>query len=173
MIGHSLRRWGLIAPVMLALLASINSRPSAAESRLCAVGEPSSVLKCVSTAYITRDLAAYEALLANDFRYIFNTEANTMSRAEEVTSARSLFGDSTVKSITLSFNADFNLAPGSEPSTWVLSNLVATLHADRLADDRIVPIDVTTKGTIEILVRLESKPEPHYVIYRWWDHVEE
>ena len=173
MIGHPLRRRGLIAPVVLVLLASIGNQSSTAASQICAVEEPSSVLKCASSAYADRDLAAYEALLANDFQYIFNTEANTMSRAEEVASARNLFGDSAVRAISLSFNPDFTLAPGPEPSTWILSKVVATLHADRFVDDRIMPFDVTTKGTIEICVRLESKPEPHYVIYRWWDHVEE
>ncbi len=61
----------------------------------------------LKTAYLLREVAPYESLLARDFEFYFSEEdqsiAEKLTRDEEISIHRNMFGSDEVQNITLSF----------------------------------------------------------------------
>lgn len=70
---------------------------------------PANLLKNLRTAYLLREAAQYESLLAKDFEFYFSEEdqhiAEKYTRDDEIGVHRRMFSSDEVQQLTLSFNA--------------------------------------------------------------------
>ena len=73
-----------------------------------------------------------------------------------------MFEDPGVESVALEFHEGYDVVDGTEPETWRIENLRATLTVKRAADDapRTAPLCVT------LYVRAVDGDVPAYQVYR-------
>jgi hypothetical protein len=108
---------------------------------------PEGVLAYVESVYKNADIAAYEALLANDYRFVdFN--GGIMDRGKDVRGTRLLFETSRAE---LSFDRDFSIHPGPQPETWIIENVPVVMKATG-KDGRTN----TVKNTFSLTIRNEG-----------------
>ena len=157
MLGSALRRlvaFTLVALVGLAGVASASCRGDA----------PQIVLVCFSEAYSNRDVAALENVLAPDYIWVTVSppEVDVFERETSVTASVKMFGDSEVESVSLQFGEGYRVVEGTEPKTWRIEDLLATLTVKRasMEEPAVAPLCVT------LYVRECVGEDPGYEVYR-------
>jgi hypothetical protein len=59
------------------------------------------------------------------------------------------------------------VVPGDIPNTWVLYGVETLMKFDAVVDGKPQHHEVRVHGAV-VNVRLVMAPEPHLVVYRWW-----
>ena len=162
----------LSVAVLLASLIGTSSLgvQAADQGMYCAVDQPESVLRCLVRAFGERDLDLYRQLLAPDCRFVSGGDENSWGSDVEINTHAKIFANPSIKLLTLSISDGYQVAPGPEPDTWVISGVVATLALEIDRDGKTKHFEVVTRGA-EFQVRRVLEPVAHFVIYRWWQPV--
>ena len=133
-------------------------------SGACPGDGPEVVLDCFSRAYTERDLAVLEEVLAPDYIWVAVAppQVDVFKRADSVASSVKMFRDQEIESVSLEFRDGYHVEPGTEPKTWRIENLLATLIVKRasVAKPSVAPLCVT------LYVRETTGGAPGYEVYR-------
>ena len=163
---------GALVPSLLALSVLSPLAPRAMAASLCTGAEPTAILDCLSSAYERRDYAAYQALLANDFRFVTyadTTELGGWDRAKDLESTKALFQDAKVVWVRLTFDSAKLKATPLAGDLWVLSPLAAHLKIQAHEEEGTKVFEVDNPE-FRLFIRKAAAPSPHFEIYRWEDH---
>jgi len=130
----------------------------------CPGDGPEIVLDCFSRAYTERDLAVLEEVLAPDYIWVAVAppQVDVFRRADSVASSVKMFRDQEIESVSLEFRDGYHIEPGTEPKTWRIEDLLATLIVKRasVAKPSVAPLCVT------LYVRETNGEAPGYEVYR-------
>ena len=130
----------------------------------CSGDGPEVVLYCFSRAYSERDLAVLEGVLAPDYIWVTVAppQVEVFKREESVASSVQMFQDSDIESVSLEFRDGYHIEPGTEPRTWRIENLLATLTVKHASAEKpsVAPLCVT------LYVRETTGEAPGYEVYR-------
>lgn len=155
----------------LSLIALLLSQPatSAEPAPPCATDKAASVLNCLSAAFNTRDIAAFDHLLASDYTFHNERLATTdpdrgWTRDQHLKGVTDLLAGEGVRSIQLTITRH-GRAKATGPNTWVIPGIVTDLRVIQSAHPDH-PLDVHTEGTT-LRVRRVLHPKPHFEIYEW------
>ena len=148
------------------LAVFLNGTITSTSYSVCLNGQPEGILQCMSNAYSERDYESYRALLADDFVYFSGRDSTSWGLKEELAATKSVFSSAT--KINLQFPGDFKVAPGDTTDTWVLTGVTRNLKIEMMDDGKPKQFTVNNKGQV-VGVRKVAGPQPHFVIYGWWD----
>lgn len=168
---HSVLFRPIVLKIVLALFSALLAGGlDRAESADTIREKPESVLRSLSRAYAARDIAAYEQLLAPDFRFQWqkpdHTPGASWSREDDLKGTRNLFQSAETESITWTL-LDSGVTTPEGPGLWRISGFRNILEVRRKGSSE--PLVVRNEGTMSFLVRLVPRPTPHYVIAEWTD----
>lgn len=157
MLGSAL--WRLIAFTLVALVGL-----AGAASASCPGDAPQVVLVCFSKAYSDRDVATLENVLAPDYIWVAVSppEVDVFEREDSVAASVRMFGDPEVESVSLQFSEGYRVVQGTEPKTWRIEDLLATMTVKRasMEEPAVAPLCVT------LYVRECVGEDPGYEVYR-------
>lgn len=154
----------------LALLTLVAGAGSAAAAGECRGPEPTAVLSCLESAYLSRGFASYQALLAADFQmvvYADTVQVDAWDREKELKSTRGLFQDAKIRSLRLRFDRTKLQTEAQESDRWILSGIPSHLAIESKVDDEVRRIDVDVPMNRIFVRKVDGA---HWEIYRWEDH---
>lgn len=136
---------------------------------LCVGEEPTVVLKCYTAAYANRDVEALRKLLSDDFMWVSVAppEVDVWGSPKAIKAASAMFGDPRLESLELVFEGEFKVVPETEPDTWRIEGIEASLVTDMV---EIEPY--TARACVTLYVRRavkgtgENQQQGDFQIYR-------
>jgi hypothetical protein len=177
--------WVLLAflPALMAVPGCKNDKKLTlpVEEKYLPQTSPANILSNLQKAYQTKDYDGYESLFSHDFYFMFdpaevgqNGIPEQWSRADELTSARHMFADSTVKTITLNW-AVGSPAPSDDviPESWKVRVDNARLSVNTRNENNELFI-FQVPGDTEVFYFRQSTDEtvggqPKWYLIRWDD----
>ncbi len=96
----------------------------------CCTGDsPESVIECYTAAYAARDIAAIEALYAEDYVWVdvMPLRAQVWDRSTAVESATKMFSHPDIPSISLTLDGPFDVVPDDLGETWRIEGIEMSL----------------------------------------------
>jgi hypothetical protein len=138
--------------------------------------EPSMVIEGIMHAYETRDDSLYAALLADDFRYIFEPEGADSAdvlgwgKEEEVTATGNLFRTRDVEGLSYSLDAGQpQPASGADRGRWMVIPISGGRMEVIVRDKEPMRVRLNRQ---EIVVRPvgDDKPPKRWEIVEWHDY---
>ncbi|MFN8547575.1 MAG: hypothetical protein U0527_06290 [Candidatus Eisenbacteria bacterium] len=151
------------------LLTGLAASPAAATGE-CGGPEPSAVLSCLESAYLSRGFAAYQALLAADFQMVVfadTVQVDAWDREKELKSTRGLFQDVKIRSVKLRFDRKGLETESQGENRWVLNRVASHLTIESKIDGEVRRVDVDVPMNRIFVRKVEGG---HWEIYRWEDH---
>ena len=130
----------------------------------CSGDGPEVVIDCFSRAYSERDLAVLEEVLAPDYIWVTVAppQVDVFTREDSVASSVKMFRDPDIESVSLEFRDGYHVEPGTEPKTWRIEDLLATLMVKQVSAVKpsVASLCVT------LYVRETTGEAPGYEVYR-------
>jgi hypothetical protein len=143
--------------------AEAQALPQTARTPVYCTGEgPECVLECIVRAQRTRDVALYDALIAEDFYYFHGSGDARWGREEELAAFRASVGDS-IRTWDIDFPFVWAVGSGGSQQTWRISNVDMVITMDPKDDS--LPVKKFAKKGVEFYVREIEKPDRHFVIF--------
>ncbi len=128
----------------------------------CTGDKPDAVLGCLEQAFADRDTAAYEALLAPDYRFEMKS-GDGWDRGQDLAGTNMLFTSKQTTALRLDFGDGYRVTEGDEPGTWILSGVTERILVVEAKGDTLR----VNQGPSVLEVRRAPEPVPHYEIYSW------